>query len=85
VSPDLQELGNRLSAEARLKVELRGGGRASFLYVRSVRRAVEISEDEGGLFIEYWDTSDELSEAPAVRSEVVPPSEDAFKKAVEWL
>jgi hypothetical protein len=81
----LQELQDRFGSEERLKVDAHDLGRASFLYVCSSDHAVEISEAEEGLFIEYWDVADEASDASSVKQEYLSSTDEVFRKAIEWL
>jgi len=82
---ELQELQNRFRAEKSLKVDARGLGKTSFLYVRSTNRAVEISMDNPGVFVEYWDVADETSDRDSVKSEIMPSTAEVFEKVMRWL
>jgi hypothetical protein len=68
-----------------LRVELRGSGKAAFLYIRSLQRAAEVSLEGDGYFLEYWNEAQEKSAKAAVKSEVVQSSCDAVKRLTEWL
>jgi hypothetical protein len=81
---ELQKLERQFLAQS-LKVDLRGEGKASFPYVRSGSRAVEVSIEGAGFFIEYWETSDEASDAVPVKSEAVSSTDEAFRRLVGWL
>ena len=39
------------------KVSIKGDGAAAFVYALNKGRAVEISQDNGGFWIEFWETS----------------------------
>jgi hypothetical protein len=68
-----------------LRVDLRGSGKAAFLYVRSPKRAAEVSLEGDEYFLEYWNEADEGSEKAAVKNETVQSSSEAIKKLTEWL
>jgi hypothetical protein len=68
-----------------LRVDLRGSGKAAFLYVRSPQRAAEVSLEGDGYFLEYWNEADEESEKAAVKSEIVESTSEAIEKLTDWL
>jgi hypothetical protein len=47
-------------------------------------RAVEISEDNGGLWLEFWEKSDDEDAAP-VKEMTVDSSEKAIRETTRWL
>ena len=66
------------------KVCLKGSGKASFVYAVNNGRAVEISEDNGGFWLEFWETSDDEDAAP-IREMTVESAEHAVDRARQWL
>ncbi|MSQ93287.1 MAG: hypothetical protein EXR98_01885 [Gemmataceae bacterium] len=66
------------------KVCLKGHGASSFIYGVNKGRAVEISEDNGGFWLEFWEKSDEEDAAP-VREQTVESGERAIQEAMNWL
>ncbi len=66
------------------KVCLKGHGASSFLYVMNKGRAVEISEDNGGFWLEFWEKSDDEDAAP-VREKAVDSGKGAIQEAKKWL
>ena len=65
------------------QVSLKGYGPASFIYAVNKGRAVEISEDNGGFWLEFWDRSDE--DAAPVNEATVASSEEAIQETRKWL
>jgi len=63
------EIQKALGHRESLSVELRGTGKAAFLYIRSLARAAEISIEQGGFFVEYWNDADEGSDEPPTHKE----------------
>ena len=51
-------------------IELKGTGDSSFIYAVANARSVEISIDDGGYWVEYWEDLDEDSK---------PTNEQTFK------
>ncbi len=66
------------------KVCLKGHGASSFIYVLNNGRAVEISEDNGGFWLEFWEKSEDEDAAP-VREQTVDSGERAIQEARKWL
>ena len=66
------------------KVDLKGHGVSSFVYAVNEDRAVEISEDNGGFWLEFWEKSEDEDAAP-VREIIVETSKDAVQNAIRWL
>jgi hypothetical protein len=66
------------------KVSLKGHESASFLYVVNKGWAVEISEDNGGFWLEFWARSDDEDAVP-VKEMTVESSKDAVQNAMVWL
>jgi len=85
VNNGLLELQQQLERIDRLKIDLRGEGKAAFLYVRSSEHAVEISIEGNGFLVEYWDEADEGSEKDPVRSEIAGSKSDVMRNVTEWL
>jgi hypothetical protein len=65
-------------------VSLGGHGLSSFLYLANKGRAVEISEDNGDLWLEFWEKSDDEDAGP-VKELTVATSEDAIRATRQWL
>ena len=85
MSNTLLEIHNRLKEDATLRVEWVGEGKGEFLFVRSPNRAVEVSIADEGVFVEYWNDTDELSEEAPIKSEVVPSTTEALVNVLAWL
>ncbi|MSU76514.1 MAG: hypothetical protein EXS16_00305 [Gemmataceae bacterium] len=65
-------------------VELRGHGSATFLYLTHHGREMEISECDEGIWLEFWDNSDDEDAGP-VKDMTVLLCEDAIREARRWL
>ena len=69
-----------------LTVEMRGSGRAQFLYVTGNSKAVEISiHDTGTFWVEYWESSDEGSDDPAVLERTIASTMGVTESVREWF
>ena len=66
------------------KVCLKGDGVSSFVYAVNKGRAVEISEDNGGFWLEFWEKSEDEDAAP-VKELIVETGRDAVQNAIRWL
>ena len=66
------------------KVCLKGHGSSSFVYAVNRGRAVEISEDDGGFWLEFWEKSDD-EDAAAVHEMTVIDAEQAVQQTQQWL
>jgi hypothetical protein len=66
------------------KVCLKGQGVSSFVYAVNNGRAVEISEDNGGFWVEFWEKSEDEDAAP-VNEMIVETGEEAVQNAIRWL
>ena len=77
------EIQKALGHRESLSVELRGTGKAAFLYIRSLARAAEISIEQGGFFVEYC--ADEGSDEPPIKSERLASAADAVDAMTNWL
>jgi hypothetical protein len=66
------------------KVCLKGQGVSSFVYAVNKDRAVEISEDNGGFWLEFWENGED-EDAPPVKELTVGTGEDAVQNAIRWL
>jgi hypothetical protein len=64
-------------------VALKGVGPSSFLFIEHGARAVEVSENDGKWWIEFWDTGDE--DAEAVDEMTVANPEEAVQQISRWL
>ncbi len=67
-----------------LSVSLRGGGRASFLFIEHQGKAVEISDHDGRWWVEFWDVSDDEDAAPA-KDRFFATAKQAVDAATCWL
>lgn len=65
-------------------VYLKGHGLSSFLYVANKGRAVEISEENGGFWLEFWEKSDDEDAAPVKELTLAHPDQ-AVREATRWL
>ncbi len=63
---------------------LKGHGVSSFVYAVNKDRAVEISEDNGGFWLEFWEKSEDEDAAP-VKEMTVETSKDAVQNTLRWL
>jgi hypothetical protein len=66
------------------KVCLKGQGTSSFLYVVNKGRAVEISEDNGGFWLEFWEKGDDEDAGPVTELSVEDGGH-AIQKSRDWL
>jgi hypothetical protein len=66
------------------KVVLKGQGSSSFVFAVNKGRAVEISEDDGGLWLEFWEKSDDEDASP-VKEMTVDSCEKAVQETTRWL
>lgn len=66
------------------KVDVRGQGAASFLYLVHNGRTVEISEHNGGFWLELWERSDDET-ADSFKELTVSTPEGAIHEAQNWL
>jgi hypothetical protein len=66
------------------EVNLRGKGASSFIYAVNKGRAVEISENDDGFWLEFWEKSDDEDAAP-VKEITVDGVERATSEARRWL
>jgi hypothetical protein len=65
-------------------VSLRGQGSASFLFVTNRGRSVEISQNDGKWWLEFWEASSD-EDSSSVREITLATSEQAIDEAVKWL
>jgi hypothetical protein len=65
-------------------VTLKGQGSSSFIYATNKGRSVEISEDNGGFWLEFWEKSDD-EDAEPVNETTVDSSEQAIQETMRWL
>lgn len=83
---DFSFLQSELARMADVSVELRGSGKAEFLYLRSPERAMEVWFDDDGTYaLEYWDTADETSDKASIRSENVRSEAEVIANVTRWL
>ena len=83
VKTRLVEILNELTPHLE-KVCLKGHGASSFVYAVNKGRAVEISEDNGGFWLELWEKSDDEDAGP-VKERTVVRSEQAVQETLRWL
>ena len=68
------------------KVCLKGHGLSSFIYAVKKDRAVEISENNGGFWLEFWEKDEnEDADAAPVKELIVETGKDAVRNAIRWL
>ena len=63
---------------------LKGRSDSSFIYAVNNDRAVEISEDDGGFWVEFWEKCEDEDAAP-VKEMIVETGKDAVQSAFRWL
>lgn len=80
---ELAEIEAELSLQFE-NVRLKGHGFSSFLFATSGGRAVEISEDNGSFWLEFWEKSDDEDAAPVKEMSVVA-AEQAVMETKRWL
>ena len=66
-----------------LAPSLRGEGLAAFLFVENAGKAVEISEHEGGWWVEFWDVGED--DDPPVKEEFFTTPSQVTHAATGWL
>jgi len=82
---ELLEVKSLLEHRQNLKIDTRGRGKSSFLYVRSSERASEVSIEGDGFFVEYWDDANEESDKAPTKSEILKSVSEVVESLVEWL
>ena len=65
-------------------ISLKGQGCSSFLYVTHNGRGVEISEDKGAYWLEFWEKSDDEDAGP-VKEITVNGGDRAISETRRWL
>ncbi len=65
------------------RAEIRGQGAASFIYATNRGRAVEISEHNGGFWLEFWAEGDDYGSP--TKEMTVESADDAIQNALRWL
>ena len=83
VKTRLAEIQEQLAPQIE-SASLRGTGPASFVFAVNKGRAVEISEDNGGFWLEFWEKSDDEDVGP-VNEVSAESSADAVQEAIRWL
>jgi len=83
VKTKLTELQDELMPQFE-NVCLRGRGASSFVYVLEKGRAVEVSEENGGFWLEFWDRSDD-EDAPPVKEMTLESPEQVLREIRRWL
>jgi hypothetical protein len=76
----IEEVARSMQSPSR-KVEVRGDGRARFLYAVTAERAVEMAECDGGWWVELWRNEEDK----AVRESTVRDVIEATAAAMRWL
>ena len=66
------------------KICLKDHGVSSFVYAVNKDRAVEISEDNGGFWLEFWEKSEDEDAAP-VKELTEETGKEAVQNAIRWL
>jgi hypothetical protein len=59
--------------------------KSSFLYIKGNVSSAEVSPDNNGLWIEFWDSVDEESYDDSVKETTCLTVEDAYKVLISWL
>jgi len=77
---DLERAAAKLRRRS-VSAEVRGEGRAQFVYASGGGRAVEISEPDEGVWVEFWRAGEER----ASREETVATYDEAVNAAAAWL
>ena len=62
-------------------VSIRGTGESRFLYAKSLCAAIEISSSNSGVWVEYWNNTDEAS----VKDEILYDRRIVLQRARNWL
>jgi hypothetical protein len=65
-------------------VSIRGEGRSEFLYATQEGRSIELSQDDGGWWMEFWEASDDEYAGP-VKESTVSTLEEAVQQISAWL
>jgi hypothetical protein len=82
VKTKLAEIQDELAGQ--FETAMKGQGASSFLYVTNQGRAVEISEDNGGFWLEFWEKSDDEDAAPA-KEMTVDSTTKVVSETRRWL
>jgi hypothetical protein len=83
VKTRLAEIQEELSRQFE-NVTLKGQGASSFLYLFHNGRGIEISEQNGGFWLEFWEKSDDEDSGPVKEMTVARP-ELAIQETTRWL
>ncbi len=62
-------------------VQIRGEGKAAFIYASTDTRAIELSKTDKGIWVEFWDGSNE----PPEFDKTFTSYETAVKAIRDWL
>ncbi|MBI3821706.1 MAG: hypothetical protein HY289_03390 [Planctomycetes bacterium] len=79
LSEILDELGPHVE-----NASIKGYGASSFIYAVNQGRAIEVSEENGGYWLEFWEKSDDEDAAP-VKEMTVDNAQEAAGAAMDWL
>jgi hypothetical protein len=66
------------------QVCLKGEGVSASVYAMNQGRAVEICENNGGFWLEFWEKSDDEDAAP-MKEMIAETGKDAAQHAIRWL
>jgi len=66
------------------KGALERSGSSSFIFAVNKGRAVEISEDNGGFWLEFWEKNDDEDAGP-VKEMTVDSCAKAIQETTRWL
>jgi hypothetical protein len=79
----LEDIQDRLSSHFE-KVDLRGDGASSFIYATHRGRAVELSEDNGSYWVEFWECTED-EDSPPAKELTISSATEAIEAAIDWL
>jgi hypothetical protein len=83
VKTKLAEIQEELAPHLEM-VCMKGHGASSFIHAVNQGRAVEISENNGGFWLEFWEKTEDEDAAP-VNEMTVASCEKAVEAAMGWL
>ena len=82
---DMGSLVSVCEAIPQLRTEVRGQGRAAFVYARSNHKAIELSIAPPGFLLEGWEVSDEDSDEPPAISLHLHTIKDVEECVRQWF
>jgi hypothetical protein len=83
VKTRIGELHDELASRV-ANVATKGHGPSAFVYAVNDGRAVEISEDNGGFWLEFWESSEDEDAGP-VKELVAESTQEAINATLKWL